>query len=58
MMTTTSAGCDDLLPGGIDDFEPLLQFIVAGALPTTVKAGLDLLGFPDRGPAAAAARAG
>jgi 4-hydroxy-tetrahydrodipicolinate synthase len=29
-----------------DDFKPLLQFIVAGGLPTTVKAGLDLLGFP------------
>jgi 4-hydroxy-tetrahydrodipicolinate synthase len=29
-----------------DDLKPLLQFIVAGGLPTTVKAGLDLLGFP------------
>lgn len=28
-----------------DDLKPLLQFIVAGGLPTTVKAGLDLLGF-------------
>lgn len=29
-----------------DDLKPLLQFIVAGGLATTVKAGLDLLGFP------------
>ncbi|MDP7721070.1 dihydrodipicolinate synthase family protein [Mycobacterium sp. TY814] len=29
-----------------DDLKPLLQFIVAGGLPTTVKAGLDLLCFP------------
>lgn len=29
-----------------DDLKPLLEFIVAGGLPTTVKAGLDLLGFP------------
>lgn len=29
-----------------DDLKPLLQFIVAGGLPTTVKAGLDLLDFP------------
>ena len=27
-----------------DDLEPLLRFIVAGGLPTTVKAGLELLG--------------
>ncbi|MCV7399193.1 dihydrodipicolinate synthase family protein [Mycobacterium fragae] len=27
-----------------DDLKPLLEFIVAGGLPTTVKAGLDLLG--------------
>ncbi len=29
-----------------DDLKPLLDFIVAGGLATTVKAGLDLLGFP------------
>jgi 4-hydroxy-tetrahydrodipicolinate synthase len=29
-----------------DDLRPLLEFIVAGGLATTVKAGLDLLGFP------------
>ena len=28
-----------------DDLAPLLRFIVAGGLPTTVKAGLQLLGF-------------
>jgi 4-hydroxy-tetrahydrodipicolinate synthase len=29
-----------------DDLKPLLEFIVAGGLATTVKAGLDLLDFP------------
>jgi 4-hydroxy-tetrahydrodipicolinate synthase len=29
-----------------DELRPLLEFIVAGGLATTVKAGLDLLGFP------------
>jgi 4-hydroxy-tetrahydrodipicolinate synthase len=29
-----------------DDLKPLLTFIVAGGLATTVKAGLELLGFP------------
>lgn len=29
-----------------EDLKPLLQFIVVGGLPTTVKAGLDLLGIP------------
>ena len=29
-----------------DDLKPLLEFIVAGGLATTVKAGLDLLGVP------------
>lgn len=29
-----------------DDLKPLLQFIVAGGLATTVKAGLELLGYP------------
>jgi 4-hydroxy-tetrahydrodipicolinate synthase len=28
------------------ELKPLLEFIVAGGLPTTVKGGLDLLGFP------------
>lgn len=32
--------------------KPLLEFIVAGGLPTTVKAGLDLLGFPAGDPRA------
>ena len=29
-----------------DDLKPLLEFIVAGGLATTVKAGLDLMDFP------------
>ena len=29
-----------------DDLKPLLEFIVAGGLATTVKAGLELLGVP------------
>lgn len=29
-----------------DDLKPLLEFIVAGGLATTVKAGLEILGFP------------
>ncbi len=43
-----AVGADDLEKAQIlyDDLKPLLQFIVAGGLPTTVKAGLDLLGFP------------
>ncbi|MBI2698780.1 dihydrodipicolinate synthase family protein [Mycobacterium gordonae] len=45
---------DDLEKAQIlyDDLKPLLQFIVAGGLPTTVKAGLDLLGFPAGDPRA------
>lgn len=35
-----------------DDLRPLLEFIVAGGLATTVKAGLDLLGFPAGDPRA------
>ncbi len=35
-----------------DDLKPLLEFIVAGGLATTVKAGLDLLGFPAGDPRA------
>ncbi|OBJ52500.1 dihydrodipicolinate synthase family protein [Mycobacterium sp. 1423905.2] len=35
-----------------DDLKPLLQYIVAGGLATTVKAGLDLLGFPAGDPRA------
>ncbi|OBJ50157.1 dihydrodipicolinate synthase family protein [Mycobacterium asiaticum] len=35
-----------------DDLKPLLQFIVAGGLPTTVKAGLELLGVPAGDPRA------
>jgi 4-hydroxy-tetrahydrodipicolinate synthase len=35
-----------------DDLKPLLEFIVAGGLATTVKAGLDLLGSPGGDPRA------
>ena len=35
-----------------DDLKPLLEFIVAGGLATTVKAGLDLLGLPAGDPRA------
>ncbi|OBF18075.1 dihydrodipicolinate synthase family protein [Mycobacterium kubicae] len=35
-----------------DDLKPLLEYIVAGGLATTVKAGLDLLGFPAGDPRA------
>jgi 4-hydroxy-tetrahydrodipicolinate synthase len=35
-----------------DDLKPLLEFIVAGGLATTVKAGLDLLGVPAGNPRA------
>jgi 4-hydroxy-tetrahydrodipicolinate synthase len=35
-----------------DDLKPLLEFIVAGGLATTVKAGLDLLGSPAGDPRA------
>jgi 4-hydroxy-tetrahydrodipicolinate synthase len=35
-----------------DGLKPFLQFIVAGGLATTVKAGLDLLGFPAGDPRA------
>jgi 4-hydroxy-tetrahydrodipicolinate synthase len=40
------AGDLDKAQATYDDLKPLLQFIVAGGLATTVKAGLDLLGFP------------
>lgn len=40
------AGDSDRAQALYDDLAPLLRFIVAGGLPTTVKAGLDLLGFP------------
>jgi 4-hydroxy-tetrahydrodipicolinate synthase len=33
-----------------DDLKPLLEFIVAGGLATTVKAGLELLGVPAGAP--------
>ncbi|HYB35765.1 MAG TPA: dihydrodipicolinate synthase family protein [Mycobacterium sp.] len=40
------AGDFDTAETTYTELKPLLEFIVAGGLPTTVKAGLDLLGFP------------
>lgn len=40
------AGDLDKAQARYDDLEPLLRFIVAGGLATTVKAGLELLEFP------------
>lgn len=40
------AGDLDTAQARYDALKPLLEFIVAGGLPTTVKAGLDLLGVP------------
>ncbi|OBH34466.1 dihydrodipicolinate synthase family protein [Mycobacterium sp. E342] len=40
------AGDLDKAQARYDDLKPLLEFIVAGGLATTVKAGLDLLDFP------------
>lgn len=40
------AGDLDKAQARYDDLEPLLRFIVAGGLATTVKAGLELLDFP------------
>jgi 4-hydroxy-tetrahydrodipicolinate synthase len=40
------AGNLDTAQTHYDELKPLLEFIVAGGLATTVKAGLDLLGFP------------
>jgi 4-hydroxy-tetrahydrodipicolinate synthase len=40
------AGDLDKAQAGYDELKPLLKFIVAGGLATTVKAGLELLDFP------------
>jgi 4-hydroxy-tetrahydrodipicolinate synthase len=44
--TTRCAGDLEGAQKPYDDLKPLLEFIVAGGLATTVTAGLDLLGFP------------
>ncbi|GFG76189.1 dihydrodipicolinate synthase family protein [Mycobacterium botniense] len=46
LYTAARAGEWDTAHTIYTDLKPLLQFIVSGGLPTTVKAGLDLLGFP------------
>jgi 4-hydroxy-tetrahydrodipicolinate synthase len=44
LYAATQAGDYDAAKAIYDDLSPLLRFIVAGGLPTTVKAGLDILG--------------
>ena len=44
LYAATQAGDFDTAKNIYDDLSPLLRFIVAGGLPTTVKAGLSLLG--------------
>jgi 4-hydroxy-tetrahydrodipicolinate synthase len=44
LYAATQAGDDDAAKAIYEDLSPLLRFIVAGGLPTTVKAGLNLLG--------------
>jgi 4-hydroxy-tetrahydrodipicolinate synthase len=44
LYTATQAGDYDAAKAIYEDLSPLLRFIVAGGLPTTVKAGLNLLG--------------
>lgn len=44
LYAATQAGDYDTAETIYDDLSPLLRFIVAGGLPTTVKAGLNLLG--------------
>jgi 4-hydroxy-tetrahydrodipicolinate synthase len=44
LYAATQAGDYEAAQTIYDDLSPLLRFIVAGGLPTTVKAGLNLLG--------------
>jgi 4-hydroxy-tetrahydrodipicolinate synthase len=44
LYAATQAGDYDAAKAIYDELSPLLRFIVAGGLPTTVKAGLDILG--------------
>jgi 4-hydroxy-tetrahydrodipicolinate synthase len=44
LYATTQAGDYDAAKAIYDELSPLLRFIVAGGLPSTVKAGLDILG--------------
>ncbi|MEZ0384845.1 dihydrodipicolinate synthase family protein [Mycobacterium sp. pW045] len=50
LYTAVVAGDLDAAQALYDDLKPLLTFIVAGGLATTVKAGLDLLGVPAGAP--------
>lgn len=44
LYAATQAGDNDAAKAIYDELSPLLRFIVAGGLPATVKAGLDILG--------------
>ncbi|KLO25773.1 dihydrodipicolinate synthase [Mycolicibacter heraklionensis] len=46
LYTAVTAGELDQAQALYHELKPLLEFIVAGGLPTTVKAGLDMLGVP------------
>ncbi|QZA06049.1 dihydrodipicolinate synthase family protein [Mycolicibacter heraklionensis] len=46
LYTAVTAGELDRAQALYHELKPLLEFIVAGGLPTTVKAGLDMLGVP------------
>jgi len=46
LYTAVIAGEPDKAQACYDELKPLLEFIVAGGLPATVKAGLDMLGVP------------
>jgi len=46
LYNAVTAGELDKAQAHYDDLKPLLEFIVAGGLPTTVKAGLEMLGVP------------
>lgn len=50
LYTAVTAGDLDAAQALYDDLKPLLTFIVAGGLATTVKAGLELLGVPAGAP--------
>lgn len=46
LYTAVTAGELDKSQACYDNLKPLLEFIVAGGLPTTIKAGLEMLGVP------------
>ncbi|OBI08918.1 dihydrodipicolinate synthase family protein [Mycolicibacter heraklionensis] len=50
LYTAVTGGEQDKAQAIYDELKPLLEFIVAGGLPTTVKAGLEMLGVPAGAP--------